>query len=168
MDGDLQRTQRQSQMKEQTVRDREHTSGGVFIAIDSNLRAVVGGKEGAVASIPGNEGRITQAWVNVRGCIRVFSENFWHSEGWSSRNEALLEAVLKRALITKHPWLVACDANMSPVIFEKCLWFLKNPDTWRRLLRAGQEVHKENGLRRFMTRSLRVTAQKGKSRRWRW
>ena len=75
--------------------DRNHTSGGVFIAVDSNLQRVVGGKEGAVAAIPGNEGRITQAWANVRGGMRVFAVHFWHSEGWTPRNEALLEAVLK-------------------------------------------------------------------------
>ena len=31
--------------------DRKHTSGGVFVAVDSNLGAVVGEEEGAVASI---------------------------------------------------------------------------------------------------------------------
>ena len=36
-----------------------------------------------------------------------------------------LEAVLKRARATKHPWLVACDANMCPVECEKSLWFRK-------------------------------------------
>ena len=36
--------------------DRNHTSGGVFIAVDSNLGTVVGEKGGGVASIPGNEG----------------------------------------------------------------------------------------------------------------
>ena len=35
--------------------DRKHTSGGVFVAVDSNLG------EGAIDSIPGNEGRIAQA-----------------------------------------------------------------------------------------------------------
>ena len=73
-------------MKEASSKDRKHTSGGVFIAIDSNLGAVAGEKEGAVVSIPGNEGRIAQAWVNVRGGLRVFSVYFWHSEGWTSRN----------------------------------------------------------------------------------
>ena len=48
----------------------------------------------------------------------MFSVFFWHSEGWTSRNEALLEAVLKRARVTSHPWLVACDADMSPVEFK--------------------------------------------------
>ena len=42
--------------------DRKHTSGGVFVAVDSNLGAVVGAEEGAIHSISSNEGR----WVNVR------------------------------------------------------------------------------------------------------
>ena len=41
--------------------DRKHTSGRVFAAIDGNLGAVIGKEEGAVESIPGNEGRIAQA-----------------------------------------------------------------------------------------------------------
>ena len=80
-------------------------------------------KKGAIESIPGNEGRIAQAWVDVGGGLRVFSVYFWHSEGWTPRNEAILEAVLKRARTTKHPWLTACDANMCPEDFEKSLWF---------------------------------------------
>ena len=50
--------------------DRSHTSGGVFVAIASNLGAVVGAEEG-IQSISG-EGRIAQAWVNVRGGLRIF------------------------------------------------------------------------------------------------
>ena len=46
--------------------DRKHTSGGIFVAIDINLGAVVGAEEGAIASISGDEGRIAQAWVKVR------------------------------------------------------------------------------------------------------
>ena len=41
--------------------DRKHTSGGVVVAIDSNLGAVMGAEEGAIESIPGNEGRFAQA-----------------------------------------------------------------------------------------------------------
>ena len=47
---------------ERAGEDQQHTSGGVFVAVDSNLGAVVGEKEGAVMSIPGNEGRIAQVW----------------------------------------------------------------------------------------------------------
>ena len=53
--------------------DRKHTSGGVFVVVDNNLGAVIGEEEGAVTSIPGNERRIAQAWVNVRGAMRIFS-----------------------------------------------------------------------------------------------
>ena len=131
------------------------------------MGAVVGEEEGAVASIPGNEGRITQAWENVRGGVRVFAVYFWHSEGWTPRNEALLEAVLKRARVTRHPWLVACDADMSPAEFDKSLWFQKNqmhvvaPE--RAFHVQVKKVRRENGLRRFTTTSLRVTAYKEKS-----
>ena len=34
--------------------DRKHTSGGILVAIDSNLGAVVGAEEGAIESLPGN------------------------------------------------------------------------------------------------------------------
>ena len=70
-----------------------------------------------------NEGRIAQAWVNVRGGLRVFSLYFWYSEGWTPRNEALLEGVLRQARTTRHPWLIACDANMCPEDFKWSLWF---------------------------------------------
>ena len=93
------------------------------MAVDSNLGAVAGAEEGTIESIPGNEGRIVQAWVNVRGGLRIFSVYFWHSEGWTPRNEALLEAVMKQASTTGHPWLIACGANVCPEHFEKSLWF---------------------------------------------
>ena len=57
----------------------------------------MGAEEGAIDSISGNEGRIAQAWISFRGGLRVFSVYFWHSEGWTTRTEALLEAVLKQA-----------------------------------------------------------------------
>ena len=56
----------------------------------------------------------------------MFAAYFWHTEGWSPGNEAILEAVLKRARTTKRTWLISCDANMSPEDFEKTLWFRKD------------------------------------------
>ena len=46
--------------------DRKPTSGGVLVAVDSNLGAVLGAEEGTIVSISGNEGRIAQAWVGER------------------------------------------------------------------------------------------------------
>ena len=93
--------------------DRKHTSGGVFVAIDSNLGPVVGAEEGAIESIPGNEGRIAHA-RRIAYLLSLLSA----FRGWS-RNEVLLAAVLKRTRTKKHPWLIACDANMSPEKLEK-------------------------------------------------
>ena len=76
-------------------------------------------------SIPGNEGRIAQAWVNVRGRIaNVFSAYFWHSEGWTLRNEALAgsSSEASKNKTDTRGW-IACDANMCPEDFEKSLWF---------------------------------------------
>ena len=136
------------------------------MAIDSNVGAVVGAEEGAIESIPGNEGRIAHAWVNVRGGLRIFSVYFsvyfWHSEGWTPRNEALLEAVLKRTRTTKHPWLMACDANMSPEDFEKNFWFRK--DQMHVIAPEGvstcwsKKMPKENGWKRYMTVSWSAAA----------
>ena len=92
------------------------------MAVDSNLGAVVGAGEGTIVSISSNEGR----WVKVRGGLRVFSVYFWHSEGSTPRNEALLEAVVKQADTTGHPLLVVCDANVCPEDFEKSLWFQRS------------------------------------------
>ena len=33
-----------------------------------------------MASIAGNEGGITQAWVNARGGMRMLAASFWHTE----------------------------------------------------------------------------------------
>ena len=66
--------------------DRKHTSGGVFVAINSNLGAVID-KEGV--------GKIDRVWVNARGGMRVFAVHFWHSVRWTSRNEAMMETVVK-------------------------------------------------------------------------
>ena len=52
--------------------NHKHTSGGKGAVIDED--------EGEATSIPGNEGRIAQAWVNVTGGMRVFAVYFWHSE----------------------------------------------------------------------------------------
>ena len=56
--------------------DRKHTSGGVFVAVVGNLGAVVREEDGKLASTLGDEGRITQVWVDVQGDMRVFSVYF--------------------------------------------------------------------------------------------
>ena len=56
----MMRPRKDGEITEETAgnEDRKHTSGEVFVAVDSNLGAVVGAEEGAILSIPGNEGII--------------------------------------------------------------------------------------------------------------
>ena len=54
------------------------------------------------------------------------------------RKEALLEALLKQAKVTRHPWLVACDANMCPEDFEKESLVPKRTDACSG---SGRSVH---------------------------
>ena len=58
--------------------------------------------------------------VNVRGGVSVLQHTFGTRKG-GPQEMKLLDAVLKRARVTKHSWLVACDADMSPVHFDKSL-----------------------------------------------
>ena len=63
-------------MKKQAVRVASASREESFVAIYSNLGAVVDKEEGAVTPIFVNEGRIAQAWVNDRG-MRVFCRILW-------------------------------------------------------------------------------------------
>ena len=65
-DGGLQLTRQESPTKKQAVRIVSTHQEEFCVAVDSNLGAVVGVEEGAIDSIPGNEGRIAQTWVSVR------------------------------------------------------------------------------------------------------
>ena len=56
---------------------------------------VIGKEEGAIVSIPDNDGRIVQWWTNVQAGMLVFPEYFWLSEEWIPRNEVLLKAKVK-------------------------------------------------------------------------
>ena len=69
--------------------NNKHT--GVFVAVDSDAGAVIGKEEGAVASIPGNEGRSAPAWVKMRRGMQVLSVYFWHSEGWTRETRLCLK-----------------------------------------------------------------------------
>ena len=101
--------------------------------------------------------------------MRMFAAYFWHMEGWTRRIEAILEAVLKRARATTHPWLVACDANTSPVDFGKGRMLVVVPEgasscrskeaaegaTWLQWRKAARKKHKREKLRRRRGRRWR-------------
>ena len=47
-------------------------------------------------------------WIKCKEGIRILIVYFWHSEGWSVRNEALMSN-----------WMNAFDANMEPNDFAE-------------------------------------------------
>ena len=65
------------------------------------------------------EGSPAQAWLNVKGGLRVIALHIFHPEGWTPKNDAIMEAVVKQARTTSHPWLVACDANVDGGGFKR-------------------------------------------------
>ena len=91
-DGGTRQTQKESPTKRAGSEDEKHTSES-FVATDigRGLVAVIGKEAGAVKSIPGNVARIAQAWIDVGGYLRVFDVYSWHPEGWTAKNEALME-----------------------------------------------------------------------------
>ena len=46
------------------------------------MAVLIGKEERAVMSMPGNERRVAQAWVHVRGGMRVFAVQLRHSVQW--------------------------------------------------------------------------------------
>ena len=92
--------------------------------------------EGVARSIPRNEERIAQAWVKLRRGMWVFAEYFWHSEGWTPKNEALINGVVNQARTTRHLWLMACDANMTPKTSGRAC--VSKISAWKRSARKSE------------------------------
>ena len=109
----------QARMVVRSSEDRKHTSGGLFVAVDSNLGAPIGKEEGTFTTFPSNEARIDKAWGECQRRYAGLCRLLMHSEGWTPRNEALMEAVVKQARTARHPRLLACVANMNPEDFQE-------------------------------------------------
>ena len=52
----------------------------------------------------------------------MFAVYFWHLEGWTPTNQALMDAAVKQARTSRHPLSFACDANKNPEDFKNSLW----------------------------------------------
>ena len=79
------------------------------------------------------------------------------------RNEALLEADVKQASTTRHPWSIACDANMCPEDSEKSLLFSR--ELMHAVAPKGASTCRS---KERLIMWLRVVVPKEKSHRWRW
>ena len=61
--------------------------------------------------------------MSVGGGLRRFCRALLALEGWTPRNDALMEAVVKHVRTTRHPCVVACDANVDLRELRPGLWF---------------------------------------------
>ena len=67
-----------------------------MIAVKKEVPSVVDTAGGKVDGLEEHEGRIAHNWVKLttkvaRTSLQLY---FWHSSGWTARNEALMEAVI--------------------------------------------------------------------------
>ena len=81
--------------------------------------------------------------------LETVSMRFWHSEGWTPRNEALMEAATQ-ARAKRQRWLVACDANMDPQGFRRSRWF-KETCMFSKALEAGVSTSRSTGPKGELT-----------------
>ena len=70
--------------------------GGVMVAVANHHTAVVSTGGGEMESEEESEGIISELWVECQERLHIFVMYFWHSEGWSMRNEEVMSAVLRR------------------------------------------------------------------------
>ena len=75
---------------------------GVLVAYDSGIVWSTKDKEPLCLFLETKE-ESPEAWVSVRGGMRIFALYFWHSEELTPRHEALMEAVVEQASTTRHP-----------------------------------------------------------------
>ena len=103
-------------------KDRKHTSGGVFVAIDSNLGAVdrQRRRSGHFYSMKMKGKSPKHGSISEEVCATLPYISGIRKDGRRETN-ALTEAAVKQARTTRHPWLVACDGNMNPEDFKKSL-----------------------------------------------
>ena len=66
-----------------------------MIAANSHVPIVVEQNGGTVDAGEEHQGMIAKMCIQWQGGLSVFAVWFWHTEGWTPRNEDILEAVLK-------------------------------------------------------------------------
>ena len=93
----------------------------------------------------------------------MFSVYFWHSEGWTARNEALLGPVVKQVQATRHPWVIACDANMWSRRFRKRACGFKKSDGLQKLrsVRVQKRPRDEQVKKKVKTSRVRLKSNFG-------
>ena len=103
---------------------RCHSAGTLIAAPVSLPLHMVAGADTWEASPSEQGGRLCHAWLGIMGGITLYSAYFWCSEGWTSRNMAIMEEVARRARTAGDLWILAADFNMEPDEFAAGYWVM--------------------------------------------
>ena len=95
------------------------TSAGTFVAVPKywGLEWVWPTRGWQTKAISAHQGRITMAWAPILSGLTVFSVYFYHSEGWTERNQQLLEMLGDEVRRCAGLWVIGGDFNMEPEAF---------------------------------------------------
>jgi hypothetical protein len=102
----------------ETSRPQSRTSAGTFVAAANHvgIEPLHGSSEWDM-SPPGCNGRLAAGWTSAAGGLLVVSVYFWHSEGWSARNQTLMQKLTEVVRACGCLWLIGGDMNMAPETF---------------------------------------------------
>ena len=97
------------------------TPAGTFVAVPKHwgLEWVWPTRDWHTKKIAVHQGRITMAWVPIPRGLAIFSVCFYHSEGWTERNQQLLEALGDEVRKCAGLWVIGGDFDMEPENFEQ-------------------------------------------------
>ena len=62
----------------------------------------------------GATARVAVGWADVMGGMAIISAYFWHSEGWSCRNQAIMSQIITIVRRLGCLWVLGADFNMEP------------------------------------------------------
>ena len=119
---ELQPTQQESLEMMQAMWRTSTRQVGVLVANDSGIVWSTKDKEPLCLFLETKE-ESPEAWVSVRGGMRIFALYFWHSEEWTPRYEALMEAVVEQVSTTRHPGWWHVMPTWTRKISDGVLWF---------------------------------------------
>ena len=95
------------------------TSAGTFVAAPKHwgLEWVWPTRGWQTKAMSAHQGRIAMAWTPILRGLTVFSVYFYHSEGWTERNQQLLGLLGDEVRRCAGLWVIGGDFNMEPEAF---------------------------------------------------
>ena len=99
-------------------------SAGVGIGVKKPIAAALVLGDTVDFSPPDAGGRVAAMWANAicKGGVLLISAYFFHSEGWSARNHAIMLAIGSIIKRFGGPWILSAGWNMHPKFVVQADW----------------------------------------------